>query len=89
MVEHVLIRVGEFIHLVDFVVIETEKVANATGQVLIILGRPFLSTANTLMNCKNDMMRLPFDNMTLEFNIFNLQRQPSSFDDMEFFLLIV
>ena len=30
------------------------------------------------------MMRLSFGNMTLKLNIFNLQRQPSGFDDMEF-----
>jgi len=30
------------------------------------------------------MMRLSFGNMTIELNIFNMQRQPSGFDDMEF-----
>jgi len=30
------------------------------------------------------MLRLSFYNMILELNIFNIQRQPSSFDDMEF-----
>jgi len=30
------------------------------------------------------MMRLSFGNMTLELNIFNIQRQPSGFDGMEF-----
>ena len=29
-------------------------------------------------------MRLSFDNMTVELNILNIQRQPSGFDDMEF-----
>ena len=29
-------------------------------------------------------MRLSFGNMSLELNIFNMQRQPSGFDDMEF-----
>ena len=29
------------------------------------------------------MMRLCFGNMTLDLNIFNLQRQPSGFDDVE------
>ena len=29
-------------------------------------------------------MALSFSNMTLELNIFNLQRQPSGFDDVEF-----
>ena len=30
------------------------------------------------------MMGLSFGNMTMELIIFNLQRQPSGFDDMEF-----
>ena len=73
-VEDVLIRVGEFIYLVDFVVIETEKVFNLASQVPVILGSPFLATTNVLINCRNGMMRLSFGNMTLELNIFNIQR---------------
>jgi len=83
-VEDVLIRVGEFIYLVDFVVIETEKVSNVASQVPMILGRPFLITANALINCRNGMMRLPFGNMIVELNIFNMQTHPFGFDGMEF-----
>jgi len=42
----------------DFVVIETEKVSNLASQFPVILGHPFLATANVLINCRNDMMRL-------------------------------
>jgi len=73
-VEDVLIRVSEFSHLVDFVVIEIEMVSNVASQVHMILGRPFLVTANALINCKNGMMRLFFGNVTLELDIFNMQR---------------
>jgi len=83
-VDDVLIRVGEFIYPVNFVVIETEKVSNLAGQVPVILGRPFLATVNALINCRNGIMRLSFGNMTVELNIFNMQRQLSRFDDMEF-----
>ena len=78
-----LVRVVEFIYLVYFVVLETERVANVVNQIPIILGRSFLATANALINCRNGMMRLSFGNMTLELNIFNLQRQPLGFDDIE------
>jgi len=67
-VENMLIRVGEFIYLVDFVVIETEKVSTLASQVPVILEHPFLATANAL----NGMMRLSFGNMTVELNIFNM-----------------
>jgi len=68
-----MIRVGEFIYPVDFIMIETKKVSNLARQVPVILGCPFLATASTLINCRNGMMRLSFGNMTLEFNIFNMQ----------------
>jgi len=73
-VEDVLIRVGEFIYLVNFVVNETEKVSNLVSKVPMILGRPFLATANAFINCRNGMMRLSFGNMTVKLNIFNMQR---------------
>jgi len=50
----------------------------------VILGHPFSATANALINCNNGMMRLSFDNITIELIIFHMQRQPSGFDDMEF-----
>ena len=45
-----------FIYPVDFVVIEIEKVSNLASQVLVILERPFLATANVVTNCRNGMM---------------------------------
>jgi len=63
--------------------LERERVANVANQIPIILGCPFLATANAFINCRNGMMRLSFGNMTLELNIFNLQRQPLGFDDIE------
>ena len=84
LVEDVLMRVGEFFYPVDFVVIETEKVSNLANQVPVILWHPFLATANALINCRNGIMRLSFVNMIVELNIFNMQRQPFGFDDMEF-----
>jgi len=83
-IEDVLIQVGKFIYPVDFVVIENEKVSNLASQVPVILECPFLATASALINCKNGVIRLSFGNMTLELNSFNIQRQPSDFDDMEF-----
>ena len=68
----------------DFVGIKTEKVSNLASQVPVILRRPFLTTVNALINCRSGMMRLSFGDMTIELNIFNMQRQPSGFDDMEF-----
>ena len=41
MVKDVLIRMDEFIHQVDFVVLETAKVVNVANHIPIILKRPF------------------------------------------------
>jgi len=83
-VEDVLIKVGEFIFPVDFVVLETAPVENPRGQIPVILGRPFLTTSNALINCRSGLMKLTFGNMTIDLNIFNLGKQPSDHSDQPF-----
>jgi len=68
-------------------VIETKKVSDVASQVPVILRALSLGHYNSLIYYTNDMMRLSFGNLTLELNIFNIQRQPSGFDDMAFFTL--
>ena len=50
-IEDVLIKVDKFYYPVDFIVLNTEPTVNVELQVPIILGRPFLAIANTLINC--------------------------------------
>ena len=69
-VEDVLVKVDKFYYPVDFVVLDTEPIASGPNHVPIILGRPFLATANAIINCRNGVMQLTFGNMTLELNIF-------------------
>jgi len=49
-------------------------VSNLKAQTPVILGRPFLATANTIINCRNGSMRLTFGDMTREVNVFNLEK---------------
>ena len=79
--EDILIKVENFYFSVDFVVIDTEPICDTTTQVRIILGRPFLTTANALINCRNGVMKISFGNMTLELNVFNISRQISPEND--------
>ena len=51
-VEDVLVKVDKFYYPVDFVVLDTEPVAEGTNQVPIILGRPFFATSNAIINCR-------------------------------------
>ena len=66
-----LIQIDNFYYLVDFVVLDTEQGTSGLNYVPIILGRPFLAIANTLINCRSGVMQLTFGNMTIELNIFH------------------
>ena len=54
----------------------------------MILGRPFLATANTLINCRSGVMKISFGNMTVELNIFQIRKQPLVYDQMNQVCLI-
>jgi len=80
----VLIWVGDFIYTVDFIVLETQPVSNPRSQTLVILGRPFLATANVIINCRNGSMRLTFGDKTKDVNVFNLGKHPRDMNDQTF-----
>ncbi|KAI3448686.1 hypothetical protein Pfo_005351 [Paulownia fortunei] len=80
-VEDVLVQIDKFYFPVDFIVLDTEPVAQTHTQIPIILGRPFLATSNALINCRNGILKLSFGNMTLELNVFNVCMQPA--EDVE------
>ena len=74
-VEDVLVKIDKFYYPVDFVVLDTKPIANEPNHMPIILGRPFLATANAIINFRNGVMQLTFGNMTLELNIFHLNNK--------------
>jgi len=49
----------------------------------VILGRPFLATADVVIRCRNEVMTLSFRNMTVELNVFHTSFQPPVMDDHE------
>ena len=55
--------------------LNTEPPIAGANFVPIILGRPFLATSNAIINCRNGVMQLTFENMTLELNIFHLSKK--------------
>jgi hypothetical protein len=81
-VEDVLVQVDKFIYPVDFIVLDTQPV-EACNLIPLILGRPFLATSNASINCRNGLMKLSFENMTLEMNIFNICKQPRDDNDLQ------
>ena len=81
-IENVLVKVDKFYFPVDFIVLDTQPVTNLRDQIPVILGRPFLTTANALINCGNGVMKLSFGNMTVELNVFNACQQPHELEDL-------
>jgi hypothetical protein len=65
-VEDVLIKVDKFYFPVDFIVLDTESVQMVGTEIPVILGRPFLATANALINCRSGVMKISFGNMTVD-----------------------
>jgi len=65
---------------VDFIFLDIEPVVNVEIQIPVILGRPFLATANALINCRTEVMKLSFGNMIVELNIFDISRQPFDYE---------
>ena len=72
LVKDVLVQVDKLYFSVDFVVLDTQPVVNQGTQFLVILGRPFLATANAIIHCRGGLMTLSFGNMTVNLNIFNV-----------------
>ena len=66
----------------DFIVLDTQPV-EAYILIPVILGCPFLATSNALINCRNGLINLSFENMTLEMNIFNICKQPVDDNDLQ------
>jgi hypothetical protein len=87
-VEDVLIKIDKFYFPVDFIVLDTEPVQVIGTEIPVILGRPFLATANALINCRSGVMKISFGNMTVELNIFHIRKQPLDYDQMNQVCLI-
>ena len=64
-VEDVLVKIEQFYYLVDFIVLDYQLVLHSSVHTPIILGRPYLATANNLINCRNERMQLTCGSMTL------------------------
>ncbi|XP_059446610.1 uncharacterized protein LOC132178176 [Corylus avellana] len=87
-IEDVLIKVDKFYFLVDFIVLDTELIQNIGIQIPMTLGRPFLATVNALINCRTAVMKISFENMTAEQNIFDISKQPLEYDKVRHVCLI-
>ncbi|XP_022157836.1 uncharacterized protein LOC111024449 [Momordica charantia] len=75
-IEDVLVKVDKFIFPADFIILNCE----ADKDVPIILGRPFLSTGETLIDVKKGELTMHVDDQKVTFNMLDAMKYP---DDME------
>ena len=71
-----MVQINKFYYPIHFLVIETQSRVDLDSKVPIILGRPFLATANANINCRSDFMNLTFGNMTIEVKKFHVGGTP-------------
>ncbi|XP_015960507.1 uncharacterized protein LOC107484451 [Arachis duranensis] len=71
-VEDLLVKVGEFIFLANFVVLDMEEEANTS----IILGRPFLATTGAIIDVQKRELVLRFHEEKMVFNVFKTMSYP-------------
>ncbi|XP_057998921.1 uncharacterized protein LOC131177834 [Hevea brasiliensis] len=74
--ENISLKVGKFIIIVDFVILEMEE----DVQIPIILGTPFLATARAIIDVKNRRLTLKVGEEEVEFNVFHAMKQKSDID---------
>ncbi|GJS38243.1 reverse transcriptase domain-containing protein [Tanacetum coccineum] len=72
-----LIEVGKFTFLADFVILEMEE----DSKVPLILGRPFLHTANVVIRVKQKQLNLRVGTERMIFNIDSAMKRSYSNDD--------
>ncbi|KAK8322558.1 hypothetical protein V6Z12_A12G175200 [Gossypium hirsutum] len=79
--EDVLVKVNELIFPTDFYIIDMEddNSANASN---ILIGRPFLSTAQTKIDVRSGILTMEFDGEVLKFNVYEAMNRPSMISNL-------
>ncbi|KHN39010.1 hypothetical protein glysoja_017304, partial [Glycine soja] len=72
-VEDVLVKVRQFTFPADFVIMDIEEDA----KIPLILGRPFMLTANCVVDMGKGNMEMSVDDQKVTFNLFEAMKHPS------------
>ena len=75
--EDVLVKVNGLVFPADFYILEMGDNADSSA---ILLGRPFLRTARTCIDCHSGTMSMEFDNEKITFNIFDTIKYPNDYN---------
>nr|GEX42549.1 RNA-directed DNA polymerase, eukaryota [Tanacetum cinerariifolium] len=76
----VIVKVENFNYLVDFLVLDYVSL-DKTRQPTVILGLPFLPTANVQINCRSGTVDMTFGSQTLRIHAFSNSFWSLQFDD--------
>jgi hypothetical protein len=76
--EDVLVQVGKFILLDDFIVLDMKE-APMPSPLPIILGRPFMRTTNTKICVKKGTMSMKVNVEKIEFKVFEESKLPQDY----------
>ena len=82
-VEDVLVKIDEFLFPVDFIVLDMEPIPHAKNYTPILLGRPFLATADAVIHCRTGVMEVSFGNMKVKLNVAGAAKHMDEYDDLE------
>ncbi|XP_052624982.1 uncharacterized protein LOC128132445 [Lactuca sativa] len=75
--DDVLVQVNQLVFPADFYVIDLEEKTPSKSS-MILLGRPFMHTAHTIIDVHKGKITMEFDGETIHFNIFEGMRYPSN-----------
>ncbi|XP_062080655.1 uncharacterized protein LOC133785439 [Humulus lupulus] len=76
-IEDVLVRVGKFIFLADFIVLDYE----GNRHVPIIMGRPFLVTGRTLIDVQKGELTMRVQDEKVTFNVLKAMKFPNEVEE--------
>ncbi|XP_034213009.1 uncharacterized protein LOC117625579 [Prunus dulcis] len=77
-VEDILVQVDKLILPADFVVLDMEEAPLHDRELPILLGRPFMATAKTIIDVQNGLLTMTVLGETVQFKVFESLSHPSS-----------
>ncbi|XP_035834075.1 uncharacterized protein LOC118482619 [Helianthus annuus] len=84
-VENMLVKIDKFVFPVDFVILDMDE----DSRVPLILGRPFLNTARTIVDVAAGQITLQVNDEHVTFDIKRSMQHPQSQDDALYYVDIV
>ena len=64
-----MVQVSEFVYPIDFIVLDMDQGCDSRHQTPVLLGRPFLATADAVIKCRTGMLKLRFRNLKTEMKV--------------------